>query len=97
MMKRILTLLLCLAVAVGAYLITDALTAGPQSGPSSDPVAEQPQQQPEDPDPVIVIEEEDEYVEYHFRSKKLLNQHYDKHGKDMGFASAAEYERRHPM
>ena len=29
---------------------------------------------------------------YRFRNKKLLNQHYDKHGKEMGFASAAEYE-----
>lgn len=27
-----------------------------------------------------------------FRNKNLLNQHYEKHGKDMGFASAAEYE-----
>jgi len=27
-----------------------------------------------------------------FRSKKLLDQHYEKHGKDMGFANAKEYE-----
>lgn len=33
-----------------------------------------------------------EYVEYRFRNKKLLNQHYEKHGKEMGFASAADYE-----
>ena len=31
-------------------------------------------------------------VAYRFRSKKLLNQHYEKHGKDMGFASATDYE-----
>lgn len=30
--------------------------------------------------------------ELKFRNKNLLNQHYEKHGKDMGFASAAEYE-----
>lgn len=30
--------------------------------------------------------------EYRFRNSKLLNQHYDKHGKEMGFASALEYE-----
>ncbi|MBR1702482.1 MAG: hypothetical protein IJ716_11070 [Lachnospiraceae bacterium] len=29
---------------------------------------------------------------YKFRSKKLLNQHYEKHGIEMGFASAADYE-----
>ena len=27
-----------------------------------------------------------------FRSKKLLNQHYEKHGIEMGFESAADYE-----
>lgn len=38
-------------------------------------------------------EEISEYVEYTFKSKKLLNQHYEKHGIDMGFASAEEYEK----
>lgn len=28
-----------------------------------------------------------------FRNSKLLNEHYDKHGKEMGFADAAEYEK----
>ena len=32
-------------------------------------------------------------VEYRFRNQKYLNQHYEKHGKDMGFASAEEYEK----
>ena len=31
--------------------------------------------------------------ELKFRSKKLLNQHYDKHGIEMGFESAEEYEK----
>lgn len=30
---------------------------------------------------------------YKFRNKNLLNQHYEKHGKDMGFSSAEEYEK----
>ena len=38
-------------------------------------------------------EEISEYVEYRFKSEKLLNQHYEKHGIDMGFASAEEYEK----
>ncbi len=29
---------------------------------------------------------------YKFRNANLLNQHYEKHGKDMGFKSAEEYE-----
>lgn len=30
---------------------------------------------------------------YKFRSRKLLDQHYEKHGREMGFASAKEYEK----
>ena len=30
--------------------------------------------------------------DYRFRNRKLLNQHYEKHGVEMGFASAEEYE-----
>lgn len=30
---------------------------------------------------------------YKFRNQKLLNSHYEKHGKDMGFVSAKEYEK----
>lgn len=29
---------------------------------------------------------------YRFRNEKLLNEHYEKHGKEMGFASPAQYE-----
>lgn len=32
-------------------------------------------------------------TEYKFRNKSLLEQHYQKHGKDMGFKSAEEYEK----
>lgn len=35
---------------------------------------------------------EPEYQEYHFRNEYLLESHYEKHGKDMGFASSEEYE-----
>ena len=40
-----------------------------------------------DSNPVEVV------TEYHFRNKKLLNEHYEKHGKEMGFANAEEYEK----
>lgn len=39
------------------------------------------------------IEETYEYVEYKFRTKKLLNDHYKKHGKEMGFKNANAYEK----
>ncbi|MCR4807724.1 MAG: hypothetical protein K5857_08615 [Lachnospiraceae bacterium] len=31
--------------------------------------------------------------EYRFRSRNLLNQHYEKHGEEMGFKSAEEYQK----
>ncbi len=36
---------------------------------------------------------EPQTVTLKFRNKNLLDQHYEKHGKDMGFSSAAEYEK----
>lgn len=43
-----------------------------------------------------IFTEEDNYVEYHFRNKKLLNQHFEKHGSefaDFGYADAEAYEK----
>lgn len=39
--------------------------------------------------PQEVVEE----ISYHFRNAKLLNQHYEKHGIEMGFDSAESYEK----
>ena len=33
------------------------------------------------------------YKDYYFHSSKLLNEHYEKHGKEMGFKSAKDYEK----
>lgn len=35
---------------------------------------------------------DDSYVEYHFRNKKYLDQHFDKHGSEFDYDSAEEYE-----
>lgn len=43
----------------------------------------------------VEAQEDDEApdkVDYHFRSEKLLQQHYEKHGIDMGFQSPEAYE-----
>ncbi len=37
-------------------------------------------------------EPEAETIRYYFRNQKLLSQHYEKHGIEMGFASEEEYE-----
>lgn len=46
------------------------------------------------PESTVSVPSEPEILptEYRFRNSNLLNQHYEKHGKDMGFASAQEYE-----
>ena len=41
------------------------------------------------------VVQEEQYVSeitYYFRNEKLLNEHYEKHGKEMGFDSAKSYE-----
>ena len=43
-------------------------------------------------DEAYVVEEADEPVEYRFRNSKYLNQHYEKHGIEMGFDSTESYE-----
>lgn len=44
------------------------------------------------PDPVS-SEPAIQQTSYKFRNKNLLDQHYEKHGREMGFASAEEYEK----
>ena len=43
-----------------------------------------------EPAPDINVPQQAE--EYEFRSDKLLTEHYDKHGRDMGFPSKEEYQ-----
>lgn len=42
---------------------------------------------------VISSEPAIQQTSYKFRNKNLLDQHYEKHGREMGFASAEEYEK----
>ncbi len=41
--------------------------------------------------------DDNNYIEYHFRNQKLLNQHFEKHGSefydDFGYQNAQEYEK----
>ena len=70
--------------AVGT--LTDNEVTPPQQ---TEVIVEQLQQS----DSQTVVEEQ--YVQeiiYSFRNEKLLNDHYEKHGKEMGFDSAESYE-----
>ncbi|MCR5300853.1 MAG: hypothetical protein K6E49_00270 [Lachnospiraceae bacterium] len=67
-------------------------TAEPEAGsePESEPEAEPASDSESSPEP----EEEaaDNSITLRFRNDKLLMQHYEKHGRDMGFETAKEYE-----
>lgn len=64
---------------------------------STEPVVDEPEPASVDePEPVVAdepepVEEVKPEVTYKFRSKKLLDEHYEKHGIEMGFASKDEY------
>lgn len=73
------------AEQIDADRIQAAIEQNSQSQPEIKAVEESVQEQAE-------VQSEIETREYRFRNKKLLNQHYEKHGIEMGFASAAEYE-----
>lgn len=45
---------------------------------------------PDDSNATIVS---NEYLELTFRSEKLRDEHFEKHGRDMGFDTAKEYEK----
>ena len=47
---------------------------------------------PEEQTEVADADPDEEQVQYHFRNEKLLKQHYEKHGIEMGFDSPEEYE-----
>lgn len=45
-----------------------------------------------EPDDISQITTEAAKPQYHFRNSDRLNEHYEKHGKEMGFSDAASYE-----
>ncbi|MBQ7934354.1 MAG: hypothetical protein IJ327_06185 [Lachnospiraceae bacterium] len=73
----VITLILALLGGGGYYTVNQG---GEIVSNSSSPVVES------------IFEQEAESQTYFFRSESLLQSHYEKHGIDMGFASAQEYE-----
>ena len=76
------------------FALTLSLTAcGAAPGQPGEIKSEQPEEAPveqlEDTEPEI---DEAYFVDLQFRTEKQLNEHYEKHGKDMGFLNADEYE-----
>lgn len=65
---------------------TSEETAAAQSTSPPETTAAETAEQP------AFSEPETQYTEYKFRSKKLLTQHFEKHGIEMGFENAEDYE-----
>ncbi len=86
-----LLILLVLGIFTGQSDILSKLAS--QENPAQ--VTETPKATPtEAPEvaPTATPEAPPQVATYSFRSKKLLNEHFEKHGVDMGFADAASYE-----
>lgn len=72
----------------------ESTSSVPQSTPES--TASVPQSAPESSESALQSTPESVptvQTTYKFRNKNLLTQHYEKHGREMGFASAADYEK----
>ena len=104
--KLILLIILLIAAFVCAKILYDQVTQGQITDdpgvsqnvePSPAPVTEPEPDTPDEPDEPGETDEiawnYDEFPDdYTFRNKKLLDEHYEKHGIEMGFASKEEYE-----
>lgn len=75
---------------------TTEAVSSPEETVSDDVVTEETVQEVIEPLTEEVTESPADYDDetaYVFRNSKLLNDHYKKHGEEMGFASAEEYEK----
>ena len=83
-------LIAILALLFGGTGAVGSITSTETIPPQQTEVIVEEQQQAESQ-----VVQEEQYVQeitYSFRNEKLLNDHYEKHGKEMGFDSAESYE-----
>jgi pyocin large subunit-like protein len=83
---------------------TEETVDEPDTGAAEEETADEPDTEETVDEPEIITAEEEtadepdtgtaeeEPIRYEFRNRNLLDKHYDKHGIEMGFASAEEYE-----
>ena len=83
-------LIAILALLFGGTGVVGTVTNTETTIPQETTVIVEEQNQAENQ--VVVEEQYVQEVTYSFRNEKLLNDHYEKHGKEMGFDSAHSYE-----
>ncbi len=83
--KKLPVILAIIAILLVVFFGVQALSGGDEPDDPVNPVVDPVT--PEDPG------NEDEYVEYTFRNSKLREEHFQKHGIEMGFATEEEYQK----
>ncbi|MBQ5955044.1 MAG: hypothetical protein IJL49_03720 [Firmicutes bacterium] len=83
--KKLPVILAIIAILLVVFFGVQALSGGDEPDDPVNPVVDPVT--PEDPG------NEGEYVEYTFRNSKLLEEHFQKHGIEMGFATEEEYQK----
>ena len=83
--KKLPVILAIIAILLVVFFGVQALGGGDEPADPTTPVVDPVT--PEGPG------NEDEYVEYTFRNSKLLEEHFQKHGIEMGFATEEEYQK----
>ena len=83
--KKLPVILSIIAILLVVFFGVQALSGGDGPADPATPVVDPVT--PEGPG------NEDEYVEYTFRNAKLLEEHFQKHGIEMGFATEEEYQK----
>jgi len=83
--KKLPVILAIIAILLVVFFGVQALGGGDEPADPATPVVDPVT--PESPG------NEDEYVEYTFRNSKLLEEHFRKHGIEMGFATEEEYQK----
>lgn len=96
--NKLLPLILGIIIFVLCFFMINMLT-GPGEAPDDPGQTDIGQvETPEDPtdpgsEPETEPEDDTEYVEYTFRNARLLSEHFEKHGIEMGFDSEEDYEK----
>ena len=88
--SKLYYLIAIIALLFGGTGVVGTVTGTETTAPQNTTVVVEEQIQAESQ-----LVQEEQYVQeltYSFRNEKLLNDHYEKHGKEMGFDSAKSYE-----
>ncbi len=77
--------------------VTEEETAQPEITEEPETSAPETETEPPAEEDTQIFTDDENYVEYHFRKKQYLNEHFEKHGgefrDDFGYQTAQEYEK----